>query len=198
MNHYHLGILTMLQLPDCPCRPNSSTPFSIPGGPSITILTGPVVSEARQVAGSWVSQVSAFRILMRWRAHLYRLAIIHLQVIRLWNGSTTVEADWTVGPIDMDDFQGKEVIARYSTGWASNATWYTDSNCREMQTRIRNYRPTWSLNVTEPVSGNYFPVNCGIQLNDETSGHTLTVVTDRSQGGSSMQDGALELMVHRR
>ena len=26
----------------------------------------------------------------------------------------------------------------------------------------RNFRPTWKLNVTEPVAGNYYPVNSRI------------------------------------
>jgi len=48
------------------------------------------------------------------------------------------------------------------------------------------------------VAGEYYPVNFAIKTRDVGSGITLTVVTDRSQGGSSLQDGALELMVHRR
>ena len=31
-------------------------------------------------------------------------------------------------------------------------------NAREMQRRQRNFRPTWRLNVTEPIAGNYYPV----------------------------------------
>jgi hypothetical protein len=43
--------------------------------------------------------------------------------------------------------------------------------------------------VTEPVSGNYYPVNSRIFLKDVESGDQLTVLTDRSQGGSSLKDG---------
>ncbi len=66
--------------------------------------------------------------------------------------------------------------------------------------RARNSRPTWTLNVTEPVSGNYYPVNAriGVLENTERTGRSMVVLTDRSQGGTSMRDGEVELMLHRR
>uniref|UniRef100_A0A4W3IN81 Lysosomal alpha-mannosidase-like n=1 Tax=Callorhinchus milii TaxID=7868 RepID=A0A4W3IN81_CALMI len=60
----------------------------------------------------------------------------------------------------------------------------------------RDYRPTWHFNQTEPVAGNYYPVNTRIFIRDGK--FQLSVLTDRSQGGSSIEDGSLELMVHRR
>lgn len=116
----------------------------------------------------------------------------------------------------------------------------------------RDYRPTWKLNQTEPVAGNYYPVNsriyitvppplsCSPPLPDTSTqwchpsflaspscrwpcppcpvlpawgpgwlavcfltlipcpqdgNMQLTVLTDRSQGGSSLSDGSIELMV---
>jgi lysosomal alpha-mannosidase len=158
------------------CR-NSSTPFPVAGSQSVsvTVVNGPVVNEVWQTFGSWA-----------------------FQTIRLWINSSNVEFDWIVGPINVTDNWGKEVISQYTTNFNTNATWYTDSNCREMQQRRRNFRPTWHLNVTEPVSENYFPVNCAIQTTDVSTGATFSITTDRSQGGSSMNDGQLELMVHRR
>jgi lysosomal alpha-mannosidase len=41
-------------------------------------------------------------------------------------------------------------------------------------------------------------VNSRIITSDSKTGLTLSVTTDRTQGGSSMVDGSLELMVHRR
>ncbi|CAJ0586719.1 unnamed protein product, partial [Mesorhabditis spiculigera] len=51
------------------------------------------------------------------------------------------------------------------------------------------------LTGSEPVSGNYYPVTNRIFIKDTKS--QMTVLTDRSQGGTS-KDGAIELMLHRR
>ena len=62
------------------------------------------------------------------------------------------------------------------------------------QTRLAP-RPATS---PQPVSGNYYPVSSFIYASSATSGATLSVAVDRAQGGSSVVDGALELMLHRR
>lgn len=43
-------------------------------------------------------------------------------------------------------------------------TFYTDSNGREYLKRVRDFRPTWNLTVTEPVSGNYYPLTVGAYI----------------------------------
>jgi lysosomal alpha-mannosidase len=80
-----------------------------------------------------------------------------VQKISLYNNNpAAIEFEWTVGPIPVDDKQGKEVIIRFNqTDIASNATWYTDSNGREFQERVRSFRPTWKWVPTQPVAGNY-------------------------------------------
>ena len=83
-------------------------------------------------------------------------------------GSLTIEVEWTVGPIAIDDGIGKEVIIRYDTDIESAATFYTDANGREILQRIRDYQPTWNYTVTEPVSGNYYPTNSRIWIKDST------------------------------
>lgn len=42
------------------------------------------------------------------------------------------------------------------------------------------------------------PLRLAVYTQDTASGNVLSVVTDRSQGGASLRDGELELMVHRR
>ena len=44
----------------------------------------------------------------------------------------------------------------------------------------RDTRPTWKLNVTEPVSGNYYPLTAAMAIRDEA--RELAILTDRAQG----------------
>jgi hypothetical protein len=121
------------------------------------------------------------------------------QVIRVLTGQPFVEIEYTIGPIPIDDGRGKEVVTRYSSTTGipnSNATFYTDANGREFQRRQRNHRPSWDLSVYEPVAGNFYPVNAAIYVEDGQS--AMAVVVDRSQAGTSLHDGALELLVQRR
>ncbi|XP_043212637.1 lysosomal alpha-mannosidase-like [Amphibalanus amphitrite] len=118
------------------------------------------------------------------------------QVTRLYRDQPYAEVEWQVGPIPIEDGKAKEVISRYHTDISSGDLFYTDSNGRQMMERRRNHRNTWTLNVTEPVAGNYYPVNSRIFVKDESN--QLTVLTDRSEGGASLSSGQLELMLHRR
>jgi hypothetical protein len=79
----------------------------------------------------------------------------------------------------------------------SGGRFYTDSNGRQTLLRRRDFRPTWTLDVTEPVSGNYYPINSHIYVTDseQNAGAVLALVNDRSQGGTSLKDGQIELMV---
>ncbi|PIO35130.1 hypothetical protein AB205_0152700, partial [Aquarana catesbeiana] len=119
------------------------------------------------------------------------------QVVRLYSDQRYVELEWTVGPIPVeDDDVGKEVISRFDTNLQTGGLFYTDANGRQILQRRRNSRKTWAFHQTEPVAGNYYPVNSRIFIKDKNI--QLTVLTDRSQGGSSIVDGSVELMVHRR
>ena len=109
-----------------------------------------------------------------------------------------LEFDWVIGPIPVNE-SGKEIITQYRSDLTNNRTFYTDANGRQVLKRVWNYRPSWKLtDLKEPISGNYYPINSRIFLRDETKDLQLTVLSDRSQGGTSPQDGVLELMVHRR
>lgn len=120
-----------------------------------------------------------------WTAH----------VLRLYNQSRDVELQWTVGPIPFRDGVGREVIVRFSSDLASNGTFFTDANGRQLMRRVRNKRPTWNLNLTEPIAANYYPITTAALIADEKRALVLGVLTDRAQGASSLADGQLELMV---
>ncbi len=140
-----------------------------------TVYQGKMFSEVHQVYNDWISQT-----------------------IRLYENTRHAEFEWQVGPINIDDQIGKEVIVKFITDLESQSTFYTDANGREMLKRVRDYRPTWKLNQTEKTSGNYYPVNSRIFIRDEQANKQFTIVTDRSQGGSSIEDGSVEIMLHRR
>lgn len=151
----------------------STKDFAVLG--SREIYTGPVVKEIHQTINEWVSQV-----------------------IRIYSGKEYIEFDWLIGPIPAEDKIGKEIITKYSSNLNSSQEFYTDLNGRETLKRTRNYRPTWSVKLEEEVSGNYYPVTTKIALKDEEKSLKLSVLTDRAEGGTSMRDGEIELMLHRR
>ncbi|ELK26831.1 Lysosomal alpha-mannosidase [Myotis davidii] len=154
-------------------RPSGQTPLFISRWAQTRLVKTALVQEVHQNFSAWCSQV-----------------------VRLYPGQRHLELEWTVGPIPVGDDWGKEVISRFDTALETKGLFYTDSNGREILERRRDYRPTWKLNQTEPVAGNYYPVNTRIYITDGNM--QLTVLTDRSQGGSSLSDGSIELMVHRR
>ncbi|ESO84761.1 hypothetical protein LOTGIDRAFT_207233 [Lottia gigantea] len=116
----------------------------------------------------------------------------------LYENAKWAEIQWTVGPIPINDKKGKEVISQYTTDLQTDSLFYTDANGREILQRKRDYRSTWTLNQSEPIAGNYYPVNSRTYMQDTDKDIRFSVLTDRSQGGSSIKDGQLEIMVHRR
>ena len=99
--------------------------------------------------------------------------------------------------IDRDGI-GKEIITRYSTDFENNGEFYTDANGRQSIKRIKDTMQELYQDETEPVASNYYPVTTHIYMTDSKSGYRLNVITDRAQGGGSIENGQLELMLHRR
>ncbi|XP_010528132.1 PREDICTED: alpha-mannosidase At3g26720 [Tarenaya hassleriana] len=154
-------------------RPDGERPIKSEGKARLTVVRGPLLDEVYQELNPWVSQTT-----------------------RLYKGKDHAEVEFTVGPIPVDDGIGKEIITALTTTMKTNGTFYTDSNGRDFIKRIRDFRTDWDLQVYQPVSGNYYPINLGIYMQDETT--ELSVLVDRAIGGSSLEDGQIELMLHRR
>lgn len=131
------------------------------------------MEEVRQVFNPWISQI-----------------------IRVYREENHIEFEWMVGPIPIEDGIGKEVVSRFYSTIKNDDVFYTDSNGRQMIKRIKNKRDTWDINIVEHEAGNYYPVTAKIMIEDEEN--RLAVLNDRAQGGSSLFDGSIELMVHRR
>jgi hypothetical protein len=145
-------------------------------------------------------------------------------VIRLLKDSEVIESEWLAGPIPIkyvndyhkhlyqliiivicliisSDGIGKELVSRFTTNIANGDAYYTDSNGKLTEPRRRDYRPTFTLLPdSEPVTRNYYPIITRAFIRDEagddpSTRRQLTVLTDRAQGGGSIHDGELELMV---
>lgn len=98
-----------------------------------------------------------------------------------------------MGGIPIADDMGKEIVSRFHTDINSGGIFYTDSNGREMLKRERNQRVTWKVNLREQIAGNYYPVTAKIAVEDDNM--RLAILTDRAQGGTSLMDGCVDLMV---
>ncbi|XP_016979617.1 lysosomal alpha-mannosidase [Drosophila rhopaloa] len=139
-----------------------------------TVYESDLVKEVHQQVNEWISQV-----------------------IRIYEGVNRVEFEWLVGPVPIDDELGKEIVTIFKSGISSDGVFYTDSNGREMIRREKDKREDFSPDLSEqPVSGNYYPVTSRMALQD--SSKRMVLLNDRSQGGASLENGRLEMMLHRR
>ncbi|XP_021762462.1 alpha-mannosidase At3g26720-like isoform X2 [Chenopodium quinoa] len=154
-------------------RPNGTFSIKSEGADSLTVMKGPLIDEVHQQPTSWIHQVT-----------------------RVYKDKEHAEIEFTIGPIPIDDGAGKEIITQIKTTMKTKRTFYTDSNGRDFIKRIRDHRTDWDLEVSQPIAGNYYPINLGIYLEDENK--ELSVLVDRAVGGSSIVDGQIELMLHRR
>ncbi|KAL6222262.1 hypothetical protein ACLB2K_005654 [Fragaria x ananassa] len=154
-------------------RPNGAPPTIVSRSVPFKVFRGPLFDEVHQEFSSWIYQVT-----------------------RVYRDKEHAEVEYTIGPIPTDGGLGKEVITRMTANMQTNKVFYTDSNGRDFIERVRDYRADWNLSVNQPVAGNYYPQNLGIFTSDNKS--EFSVLVDRATGGSSIQDGQVEMMLHRR
>lgn len=159
-------------------RPDGQTAENLVITDDPIVYDGDLVTEVHTSYGPWASEVR-----------------------RMYMGESgfDLEVEWMVGPIPTDDDVGKEVIYRVTVDEIDNISEFvTDSNGRQMMARKRDFRPTFDINMTEPVSQNYYPVNSRIGMSDKGGTNGLVILNDRSQAGGSIHDKELELLLHRR
>ena len=93
---------------------------------------------------------------------------MYTAMIRLLPGATTVE--WEVQlhgiPVTTSDDLGKEVVVTWEmlNSFDNENTFYTDTNGLEMQTRVFNSRPDFTLSTDELASSNYYPINSALAI----------------------------------
>nr|CAB3491648.1 unnamed protein product [Digitaria exilis] len=149
-------------------RPNGTVPIKTNSQVPLTVLRGPILDEVHQQINSWIYQIT-----------------------RVYKGKDYVETEFRVGPIPTDDGNGKEVATEIITNMATNKTFYTDSSGRDFIKRSSS-----EVIDTHRRFCTSFQVNLGIYVEDGSK--ELSVLVDRSVGGSSIKDGQIELMLHRR
>ena len=70
-------------------------------------------------------------------------------------------------------------------------------NLVKRQVKSRNPTDFSTVNLSDAIY-NYYPVTSAISIIDERAKLQMTVLNDRSQGGSVVQEGRIELMQNRR
>ncbi|XP_064486646.1 lysosomal alpha-mannosidase-like isoform X2 [Ornithodoros turicata] len=148
-------------------NPDKDTPHDLGGKVSFRVIKGPEVQEIQQIFNEWITQV-----------------------VRLYKDRSTIEFEWVVGPLPIG--YGSDIVTRYESDIANNGVFYTDSN--GMQDVKRSLAAS---SKAEPTASSYYPVTSWIYIQDQQYDVQMTVVTDRAQGGTSIDRGCIELMVHR-
>jgi len=159
------------------CDPNEKPVAFATQFTNVTVVRGALWDEVRQTVNS-ASNIQ--------------------QTIRVLKGNVPVIFfQFGLGEISLADGP-KEVVMRFDTNIASNSVWYADSQGLEVERRVRNSRPNYPYTVTEPVAGNFFPSNVFTYLANTDYSQNLGVIGDRSRAAASLQDGSIEMLVHRR
>lgn len=114
----------------------------------------------------------------------------------VYGDDVAVEVEYFLSELPTPNDEGRELVMKWRTGIQSGDTFWTDSNGLELMERRRNTRRDFPFRQTEPVAGNYYPVTTAAMIRDTKS--QLSVHVDATVGGSSLAEGELELMIHRR
>ncbi|XP_074085923.1 epididymis-specific alpha-mannosidase isoform X2 [Macrotis lagotis] len=97
-----------------------------------------------------------------------------------------IEQEYRVGPLEMN----REAILRTSTDLNSGQVLFTDNNGYQMQRRI------YKAYVNNTVARNYYPMVQTAFIEDDRTRFVL--LSERSHGVSSQENGQIEVMLHRR
>ncbi|KAJ8707781.1 hypothetical protein PYW07_011458 [Mythimna separata] len=155
-------------------RPDRQRPVPVTDKVAYNTVRGSLVKEIRQRFSDWITQI-----------------------IRLYRGEEFVELEWVIGPIPIGTDLGKEVVSLFSSNVTSNGEFFTDSNSRQMMRRTC-WNESASQQQKKPIAACYYPVTSRICIHSTNTSIEMCVLVDRTQGGTSFNDGEVELMVHRR
>lgn len=159
--------------------PADDEPYDLGTHVTYRIVKGNIVHEIQQVFDSWITQV-----------------------IRLYKGLDLIEFEWMVGPVPLESRRsglvGREVVSRFTSNIMNDGVFYTDSNGRTTIERRRGPTARRGDENWKSTASQYYPVVSWVYIKDNSRNVQMTVLTDSSQGTTSLHDGEIELMVHRR
>ncbi|XP_033119415.1 epididymis-specific alpha-mannosidase-like isoform X2 [Anneissia japonica] len=145
----------------------------------LDILNGALVHEIRQSFYNLSEDKPRYMVTLR----LYTIPDHYDNLI-----CNRLEMDLKVGPLLMN----KELVTRFTTSVHNGRTLYTDENAYQMMKRPPRY------NVSEPIAQNYYPMVSTAFIEDVKSDIRFTALSERTHGVSSLGDGEIEIMLHRR
>ncbi|XP_068622155.1 lysosomal alpha-mannosidase-like [Battus philenor] len=172
--YYYSQVQQPLQSGAYSFRPSRNRPTPVTEKVIYHAVRGSLIKEIRQRFSDWVTQV-----------------------IRLYRGEEFIELEWIIGPIPVGNDLGKEVVSILKTNISNGGEFFTDANSRQMMKRSC-WNETNNHQVKKPVAACYYPVTSRICMRANNASVELCVLTDRAQGGTSYNEGEVELMVHRR
>eukprot|EP00656_Telonema_subtile_P039251 TRINITY_DN44386_c0_g1_i1.p1 TRINITY_DN44386_c0_g1~~TRINITY_DN44386_c0_g1_i1.p1 ORF type:complete len:768 (+),score=35.72 TRINITY_DN44386_c0_g1_i1:149-2452(+) len=185
-----------------PCTPDAKP---IPFAPTLhkmVIVKGPVCTEARMIVDYASSIQQAIRVCnddgISAPSFEKEEDVKKSTAFDPFTWENYVTLSVGMGAVDAGTL-GKEIVMKITVlnnTIKSKSTWYVDSQGLELQKRVRDSRPNYPYNATEPVAANFFPTNQWAMINDSI--HALAVVSDYSRATASLQDGELEFLMIRR
>jgi hypothetical protein len=140
-------------------------------------------------------------------------------LVRVAAAEPTVELRPSAGPLDVSNGVGQEMMLRVrAPSIRTNGEWWTDSNGLQLMKRTR-LQNTSTYKVYEPVAQNTYPATAIAAIvdahtgansdpdygaaavaSDKDAGSTrgVALLLDAARGVSSVSDGSLDVMLHRR
>lgn len=166
-------------------------------------------TKAKVFEGDFLTIIQVIRDLVETRIMIYHDDLYH-----------GIEIQTHLYPIPMDDNKGKEIILSVDTTGINNQAvvvdsaskilffdktlqthaFFTDANGLFTVERFYGYKEGYQLSSwgSDEIQYNYYPVTSAIGIEDKKTGNKrITLMNDRSQGGTSRRIGQVELMIHR-
>eukprot|EP00347_Sterkiella_histriomuscorum_P019535 403341261 len=124
--------------------------------------------------------------------------MLSIAKIKLHKSSENVEFDVFFARIPNSQ-QGYDVVATWKAyDIDGDGLFYTDSNALGLVRRtIDEHKNDYRNSFLRP-SGNYYPVNSAVMIEDIDNIHQMIVMNDRPQAGTAFDDNRIELMFNRR